>query len=89
MGNQDTISPEQAQEELDSLLKSDCLDLLGFARGNFCLRVLGCPVGNNGKPAVIKAQTGDDARHLWDFYADARESLKLAHEEWREREDFE
>lgn len=83
-----TISEEQAESELEELLGAPGLDAGGFARGMFCLRVLGCPVTNGGKFLVIEDQLGSDARDLWNHYAGMREILTELHENWADGEDF-
>lgn len=82
-----TISPEQAQTELDGILADVTVDDLAFARAHYCLRVLGCPVADSGKPKVIEEQEGELARHMWDFYADIREILRDRHDLYREMHD--
>lgn len=82
------ISVEDAEEELQGLLGASELDAGGFARGMFCLRVLGCPVTNGGKFLVIEDQLGSDARDLWNHYAGMREILTELHENWVDGEDF-
>jgi len=84
----DTISPDSAQGELEGLLLLGELNDLEFTRGCFCLRVLGCPVGNSGKPLVIEDQDGDTARDLWAVYADTLGILREKHDEWLEARDF-
>ena len=79
-----TISPEQAREELEGILSKRMADPLAFARGNYCLRVLGCPISDSGKPKVFEEQDGESARHYWDLYAQERDTLRKLYDEWRE-----
>ena len=84
MGEKPCISPDMAQSELDGILDLDEIDDVAFARAHFCMRVLGCPVANNGKFAVIEDQPGDEARNQWLAYEDSRDLLKEKHDYWLE-----
>lgn len=83
-----TITVDQAQAELDGMLGYSMIDGFAFARGNFCMRVLGCPVGNGGGPLVIDNQPGDEARDMWNAYSDVRDALLERYEAWLETQDF-
>lgn len=83
-----TITLDQAQDELDGMLRYPFLDSFAFARGNFCMRVLGCPVSDKGKPLVIEDQPGDEARDMWNAFEDTRAALNERHQNWLETQDF-
>lgn len=84
MTEMETITPEQAQVELEGLLSGDMVDDMGFARGNFCMAMLGCPIKVSGKPAVLSAQDGAEARDLWNVFQPQREALNERYQNWRE-----
>jgi hypothetical protein len=85
----ETITPEMAQEELDAILaEGDVLGLRSFMRGNFCLRVLGCPCNDLGRFRVIESQDGDFTEQMWVFYAGVRAILRERYDNWLEMEEF-
>lgn len=83
----ETISQDQAEQELQRILESHLIDKPRFMRGNFCLRVLGCPISDRGEFIVIEDQDGDDAMLQWKAYEFERRALKERHEDWLEFDD--
>lgn len=84
-----TITQEQAQAELDGMLRYTMLDEMAFVRGHLCMRVLGCPVSDKGNPLVIEDQPGDEARDMWNAYEGVRDALKERYQNWLDTTDLE
>lgn len=84
----EAITEEQAEAELESIMGYRYVDRLAFARAHFCMRVLGVPVSDGGRPIVVEDQPGDEARDMWAAYEDVMDRLRERHDDWLELQEF-